>query len=66
MLGMGYDEEVQKNMNHFKQQRHTLLFSTTMPRKFQDFAKNVLVKPVLAIVERAGAAILDVIQEWRR
>lgn len=33
-------------MNHFKQQRQTLLFSATMPQKFQDFAKDVLVKPV--------------------
>jgi superfamily II DNA/RNA helicase len=50
-------------MNHFKQQRQTLLFSATMPQKFQDFAKNVLVKPVLVNVGRAGAANLDVIQE---
>lgn len=38
--------QVQKIMNHFKQQRQTLLFSATMPQKFQDFAKDVLVKPV--------------------
>ena len=50
-------------MNHFKQQRQTLLFSATMPQKFQDFAKNVLVRPVLVNVGRAGAANLDVIQE---
>lgn len=50
-------------MNHFKQQRQTLLFSATMPQKFQDFAKNVLVKPILVNVGRAGAANLDVIQE---
>ncbi|CAM9769902.1 unnamed protein product [Ectocarpus sp. 12 AP-2014] len=63
MLDMGFDEEVQKIMNHFKQQRQTLLFSATMPQKFQDFAKDVLVKPVLVNVGRAGAANLDVIQE---
>lgn len=56
-------EQVQKIMNHFKRQRQTLLFSATMPQKFQDFAKNVLVKPVLVNVGRAGAANLDVIQE---
>ena len=55
--------QVQKIMNHFKQQRQTLLFSATMPQKFQDFAKNVLVRPVLVNVGRAGAANLDVIQE---
>jgi chemotaxis receptor (MCP) glutamine deamidase CheD len=55
--------QVKGIMNHFKQQRQTLLFSATMPQKFQDFAKNVLVKPVLVNVGRAGAANLDVIQE---
>lgn len=55
--------QVQKIMNHFKQQRQTLLFSATMPQKFQDFAKDVLVKPILVNVGRAGAANLDVIQE---
>ncbi|KAG6614007.1 DEAD/DEAH box RNA helicase [Phytophthora cinnamomi] len=49
--------------NHFTSQRQTLLFSATMPQKFQDFAKDVLVKPVLVNVGRAGAANLDVIQE---
>mmetsp|Transcript_14242 Transcript_14242/g.21070 ORF Transcript_14242/g.21070 Transcript_14242/m.21070 type:complete len:611 (+) Transcript_14242:1-1833(+) len=63
MLDLGFDEEVKSIMNHFKQQRQTLLFSATMPKKFQDFAKNVLVKPVLVNVGRAGAANLDVIQE---
>jgi ATP-dependent RNA helicase DDX41 len=57
--------QVKGIMNHFKQQRQTLLFSATMPQKFQDFAKNVLVKPVLVNVGRAGAANLDVIQEVR-
>jgi ATP-dependent RNA helicase DDX41 len=63
MLDLGFDEEVRSIMNHFHQQRQTLLFSATMPQKFQDFAKNVLVKPVLVNVGRAGAANLDVIQE---
>lgn len=63
MLDLGFDEEVKGIMNHFKQQRQVLLFSATMPQKFQDFAKNVLVRPVLVNVGRAGAANLDVIQE---
>lgn len=35
MLDMGFDEEVQAIVSHFKQQRQTLLFSATMPQKFQ-------------------------------
>ena len=63
MLDLGSDEDVQNIFNHFKGQRQTLLFSATMPQKFQDFAKSVLVRPVVVNVGRAGAANLDVIQE---
>ncbi|GLE03265.1 hypothetical protein PINS_up012155 [Pythium insidiosum] len=63
MLDLGFDEEVATTFNHFSSQRQTLLFSATMPQKFQDFAKDVLVKPVIVNVGRAGAANLDVIQE---
>ncbi|KAI9917300.1 hypothetical protein PsorP6_012933 [Peronosclerospora sorghi] len=63
MLDLGFDQEVATIFNHFSSQRQTLLFSATMPQKFQDFAKDVLIKPVLVNVGRAGAANLDVIQE---
>jgi ATP-dependent RNA helicase DDX41 len=63
MLDMGFDEEVQLIINRFKRPRQTVLFSATMPQKFQDFAQKVLIKPLLINVGRAGAANLDVIQE---
>lgn len=63
MLDLGFDEEVGEIMNHFKHQRQTLLFSATFPKKFQDFAKQTLVHPIVVNVGRAGAANLDVIQE---
>ena len=63
MLDMGFDEEVGEIMNHFKFQKQTLLFSATFPKKFQDFAKETLVRPIVVNVGRAGAANLDVIQE---
>ncbi len=44
-------------------QRQTLLFSATMPKKIQNFAKSALVKPVTVNVGRAGAASLNVSQE---
>ena len=50
-------------MNHFSKQRQTLLFSATMPKKFQDFARGALVDSITVNVSRAGAANLDVIQE---
>jgi len=63
MLDLGFDEEVSSIISKFHKQRQTVLFSATMPQKFQDFAKNTLVKPLLVNVGRAGAANLDVIQE---
>jgi ATP-dependent RNA helicase DDX41 len=63
MLDMGFDEEVGEIMNYFTHQRQTLLFSATFPKKFQDFARQTLVQPIVVNVGRAGAANLDVIQE---
>jgi ATP-dependent RNA helicase DDX41 len=63
MLDLGFDEEVGEIMNHFPHQRQTLLFSATFPKKFQDFARDTLVRPIVVNVGRAGAANLDVIQE---
>ncbi len=63
MLDLGFDEEVGEIMNFFHHQRQTLLFSATFPKKFQDFAKQTLIKPIVVNVGRAGAANLDVIQE---
>jgi ATP-dependent RNA helicase DDX41 len=63
MLDMGFDEDVHKIINRFRRPRQTVLFSATMPQKFQDFAKSTLVSPLLINVGRAGAANLDVIQE---
>ena len=63
MLDMGFDEEVGEIMNYFPHQRQTLLYSATFPAKFQDFARQTLVQPIVVNVGRAGAANLDVIQE---
>ena len=43
-------------------QRQTLLFSATMPKKIQNFARSALVKPITINVGRAGAASLNVTQ----
>lgn len=63
MIDMGFEEDVRTIFSYFKSQRQTLLFSATMPKKIQNFAKSALVKPVTVNVGRAGAASLDVIQE---
>uniref|UniRef100_A0A8C6KCI8 Probable ATP-dependent RNA helicase DDX41 n=1 Tax=Nothobranchius furzeri TaxID=105023 RepID=A0A8C6KCI8_NOTFU len=62
MIDMGFEEDIRTIFSYFKGQRQTLLFSATMPKKIQNFAKSALVKPVTINVGRAGAASLDVIQ----
>ena len=62
MIDMGFEEDVRTIFSYFKGQRQTLLFSATMPKKIQNFARSALVDPVTVNVGRAGAANLDVIQ----
>uniref|UniRef100_A0A914IBS1 RNA helicase n=1 Tax=Globodera rostochiensis TaxID=31243 RepID=A0A914IBS1_GLORO len=64
MLDMGFEEELRSIFSYFKGQRQTLLFSATMPKKIQNFAKSTLVKAVVVNVGRAGAASLNVTQEF--
>lgn len=63
MIDMGFEEDVRTIFSYFKGQRQTLLFSATMPRKIQNFARSALVKPITINVGRAGAASMNVIQE---
>ncbi len=63
MVDMGFEEEVRSLVDFFQHQKQTLLFSATMPKKIQQFAKSALVKPIEVNVGRAGAANLDVFQE---
>ncbi|ETN83786.1 DEAD/DEAH box helicase [Necator americanus] len=63
MLDMGFEDELKSVFAFFKAQRQTLLFSATMPKKIQNFAKSALVRPVVVNVGRAGAASLNVLQE---
>ncbi|XP_074643866.1 putative ATP-dependent RNA helicase DDX41 [Tubulanus polymorphus] len=63
MIDMGFEEDVRTIFSYFKGQRQTLLFSATMPKKIQNFARSALVKPVTVNVGRAGAANMNVTQE---
>ena len=63
MIDMGFEEDVRTIFSYFSGQRQTLLFSATMPKKIQNFARSALVQPVLVNVGRAGAASMNIIQE---
>ncbi|KAF7400479.1 hypothetical protein HZH66_005663 [Vespula vulgaris] len=53
MIDMGFEEDVRTIFSFFRGQRQTLLFSATMPKKIQNFARSALVKPVTINVGRA-------------
>lgn len=63
LIDLGFEQEVRGIIDHFKHQRQTVLFSATMPKAIQNFAKTALVKPVEVTVGRIGVANLNVIQE---
>ncbi|KAF7270229.1 ATP-dependent RNA helicase abstrakt [Rhynchophorus ferrugineus] len=63
MIDLGFEEDVRTIFSYFNGQRQTLLFSATMPKKIQNFARSALVKPVTINVGRAGAASINVVQE---
>lgn len=63
MIDMGFEEDVRTIFSYFKGQRQTLLFSATMPKKIQNFAKSALVQPVTVNVGRAGAASRNIVQD---
>lgn len=56
------DGDLTEKLFKLQGQRQTLLFSATMPKKIQNFARSALVKPITINVGRAGAASLNVIQ----
>lgn len=63
MIDLGFEEDVRTIFSYFKGQRQTLLFSATMPKKIQNFARSALVKPITINVGRAGAASMNVVQD---
>ena len=63
LLDQGFDLEIKKVLEKINKPKQTLIFSSTMPKKIQEFAKICLFKPIVINVGRAGSANLNVIQE---
>lgn len=63
MIDMGFEDDIRTIFSYFRGQRQTLLFSATMPKKIQNFARSALVKPITINVGRAGSANMNVIQK---
>ncbi len=43
MIDMGFEDDVRTIFSYFKAQRQTLLFSATMPKKIQNFARSGMI-----------------------
>ncbi|KAH0463379.1 hypothetical protein IEQ34_007961 [Dendrobium chrysotoxum] len=61
LIDSGFEDDVRVVFDHYKDQRQTQLFSATIPKKIQNFARSAMVKPVTGNVGRAGATDLDVV-----
>ncbi|AFZ79182.1 DEAD box ATP-dependent RNA helicase family member protein [Theileria equi strain WA] len=62
LVDLGFEDEIRSVLAGFRNPRQTLLFSATMPRKIQEFAKTALVDPIIVNVGRTGASNTNVIQ----
>ena len=61
MLNMGFQEEVDDILEYMPKERHTMLFSATMPKEVEAILKNYMNDPVkVAVGERnSGTANVD-------
>jgi ATP-dependent RNA helicase DDX41 len=63
LLDMDFDEEIRKVLEKFTQPKQIAIFSSTMPRKIQEYASKCLYKPIVINFGRAGSTNLNVIQD---
>ena len=61
MLNMGFQEEVDDILEYMPKERHTMLFSATMPKEVEAILKNYMTDPMkVAVGERnSGTANVD-------
>lgn len=63
LIDLGFEEDIRTIMDFFVAPKQTVLFSATMPKTIQAFAKSALNNAIEVNVGRAGAANLNVLQE---
>ena len=58
MLNMGFQEEVDDILEYMPKERHTLLFSATMPKEVEAILKNYMTDPIkVAVGERNSGTV---------
>lgn len=63
LIDIGFDEDVRKILEKFTTPRQTCIFSSTMPKKIQEFTKKRLYKPIVLNLGRSGSTNMKIIQE---
>lgn len=59
MIDLGFEEDIRTIFSYFKSQRQTCLFSATMPKKIQNFARSALVKPGTMTGEMGAVTLME-------
>lgn len=62
MFEMGFEYQMRSIVNNIRPDRQTLLFSATMKRKVEGFAREILTDPVRVVVGTIGQANPDIRQ----
>ena len=59
---MGFEYQMRSIINNIRPDRQTLLFSATMKRKIEGFARELLTNPIRIVVGTIGQANPDIRQ----
>lgn len=62
MFEMGFEYQMRSIINNIRPDRQTLLFSATMKRKIEGFARELLTNPIRIVVGTVGQANPDIRQ----
>ena len=62
MFEMGFEYQMRSIVNNVRPDRQTLLFSATMKRKVEGFARELLTNPIRIVVGTIGQANPDIRQ----
>ncbi|WP_394231661.1 DEAD/DEAH box helicase [Niallia oryzisoli] len=64
MLNMGFVEDIEKILSKVPEERQTLLFSATMPRRIQSLAEKFMVEPELVKIKAKEMTVTNIEQHY--
>lgn len=64
MLNMGFIEDIEKILGEMPEQRQTLLFSATMPKKIQHLAERFMIEPEMVKIKAKEMTVTNIEQNY--